>query len=121
MRLLDEGGGNRVLEFKVNGTWRSVTGAVDFLSFAHADGSPLSVAERIDLYRQIATSPVGLLHPAADTWGEEVSSAVRPPGALDASTETSCVPRRRFVDRLRQGRLDSRYARAEGARLARPR
>ena len=68
MRLADEGGGNRVLEFKVNGAWRSVTGDVDFLSIVHADGSPLSVLERIAVYRQMAKSPVGMLHPAADTW-----------------------------------------------------
>ena len=68
MRLLDEGGGNRVLQFKVGKKWRSVTGDVDFLSIVHADGSPLTVAERIAVYRQLAKSPVGMLHPAADTW-----------------------------------------------------
>ncbi len=85
MRLLDEGGGNRVLQFCVDTPpcragspgWRSVTGDVDFLSIVHADGSPLSVAERIAVYRQLAKSPVGMLHPAADTWtlikrGQEV-------------------------------------------------
>jgi hypothetical protein len=68
MRLLDEGGGNDVLQFFVDGQWRSVTGDVDFLSITHADGSPLSALERIGVYRQFAKSPVGLLHPAADTW-----------------------------------------------------
>ena len=76
MRLLDEGGGNRVLQFCVDTPpcraaspgWRSVTGDVDFLSIVHADGSPLSVLERIAVYRQMAKSPVGMLHPAADTW-----------------------------------------------------
>ena len=76
VRLLDEGGGNRVLQFCVDtppcsatsSGWRSVTGDVDFLSIVHADGSPLSVFERISVYRQMAKSPVGMLHPAADTW-----------------------------------------------------
>jgi hypothetical protein len=76
MRLLDEGGGNRVLQFCVDTPpcragspgWRSVTGDVDFLSIVHADGSPLSALERIAVYRQMAKSPVGMLHPAADTW-----------------------------------------------------
>ncbi len=52
MRLLDEGGGNRVLQFCVDTPpcragspgWRSVTGDVDFLSIMHADGSPLSLS-----------------------------------------------------------------------------
>ena len=76
MRLLDEGEGNRVLQFCVDTPpcragspgWRSVTGDVDFLSITHADGSPLSALERIAVYRQMAKSPVGMLHPAADTW-----------------------------------------------------
>lgn len=76
IRLLDEGGGNRVVQFCVEKLpcaanspgWRSVTGDVDFLSIVNADGSPLSAFQRISVYRQIAKSPVGMLHPAADTW-----------------------------------------------------
>lgn len=76
VRLLDEGGGNRVVQFCVDTLpcaasspgWRSVTGDVDFLSIVNADGSPLSAFQRIAVYRQIAKSPVGMLHPAADTW-----------------------------------------------------
>ena len=67
-QLLDEGGGNNVVQFFVDGQWRSVTGDVDFLSIVHADGSPLSALERVAVYRQMAKSPVGMLHPAADTW-----------------------------------------------------
>lgn len=67
-RLLDEGGGNKIVQFLVDGKWRSVTGDVDFLSIVHADSSPLSALERIAAYREIAKSPVGMLHPAADTW-----------------------------------------------------
>jgi len=62
------GSGNLVAQFNVNGTWRSVTGDVDLLSIVSANGSPLSEARRVALYKLIQKSPLGLMHPAADTW-----------------------------------------------------
>jgi hypothetical protein len=51
------------------GGWRSVTGDVDFLSMTDADGRGLPEDVRVALYQKLAgDNPVGMLHPAADTW-----------------------------------------------------
>ncbi|MBF4161257.1 hypothetical protein [Nocardioides acrostichi] len=60
--------GNLVPEFKVKGKWRSITGDVDFLAITKADGSPLSDLARVEIYKALAKSPVGLLHPETATW-----------------------------------------------------
>ena len=68
IRLASDGSGNRILQFKVKGTWRVVTGDVDLLSIVGANGEPLSESRLVSIYRAIAKSPLGLMHPAADTW-----------------------------------------------------
>jgi hypothetical protein len=80
-RLYDEGDGNLVPQFFVEGKgpcippaclgggWRSVTGDVDFLSMTDVDGRGLPAAIRVSLYEKLAgNNPINMLHPAADTW-----------------------------------------------------
>lgn len=79
-RLFDEGDGNFVPQFRVEGAgpcippacidgWRSVTGDVDFLSMTDPRGYGLPAETRVELYSQLAGgNPVNMLHPAADTW-----------------------------------------------------
>ena len=80
-RLYDEGGGNLVPQYFVEGAgpcippacmgggWRAVTGDVDFLSMTDAEGRGLPEAVRVGLYEQLSgNNPINMLHPAADTW-----------------------------------------------------
>lgn len=66
-----------VPQFRVGGKWRSVTGDVDFLQITNANGTPLSDAERVAVYRKIATSVVGFMHPETATWTKFVAGGAQ--------------------------------------------
>ena len=59
---------DRIPQFFVNGRWRSVTGDTDFLRITHADGSPLTTAERAKVYADLSHSVVGMPHGEAASW-----------------------------------------------------
>ena len=61
-------GGNLIPEFEVGGQWRSITGDVDFLQITKGNGAPLTDAERVKVYKEMANSVVGMLHPESATW-----------------------------------------------------
>lgn len=67
-RLARSSTGDLVPQFQVSGSWRSVTGDVDFLQITHANGTPLSDAERVRVYSLLSKSPVGLMHGESATW-----------------------------------------------------
>ncbi|MDA0180418.1 carboxypeptidase-like regulatory domain-containing protein [Solirubrobacter phytolaccae] len=69
MRLSSEAKGEfQVVEFAYKGKWRSVTGDMDLLQITHADGRPLTDPERLKVYKDFASSVVGLMHPETATW-----------------------------------------------------
>jgi len=65
---LSRSGGFEVPEFAYKGKWRSVTGDMDLLQITHADGRPLTDPERLQVYKDFASSVVGLMHPETATW-----------------------------------------------------
>lgn len=60
--------GNFRAEYFANGRYRPVTGDIDFLSIVKATSYPLEQVKRLKVYRDLAASFGGLLHPAVDTW-----------------------------------------------------
>jgi hypothetical protein len=90
-RLAAGPNGDRIPQFFVSGRWRSVTGDVDFLQITHADGTPLSTAERAQVYREFSSSPVGMLHGESATWQDSASQAFAFPKKIGEFTRAGTV------------------------------
>lgn len=90
-RLASGPKGDRIPQFFVAGRWRSVTGDVDFLQITHADGAPLTTAERAQVYREFSSSPVGMLHGESATWQDSASQAFDFPDKINEFTRAGTV------------------------------
>jgi hypothetical protein len=90
-RLAAGPGGDKIPQFFVSGRWRSITGDVDFLQITHANGKPLNVAERADVYRTFSSSPVGMLHGESATWQDSASQEFSFPAKINEFVRAGTV------------------------------